>query len=60
MTKESFPAKSSAVLPSGLRSVLLPAAVVAVLVGLWTLVWASGLFHESAFPSPWAVLRALG
>jgi hypothetical protein len=51
MTNESFPAKSSAVLPSGLRSVLLPAAVVAVLVGLWTLVWASGLFHESAFPS---------
>jgi len=60
MTNESFPARSSPVSPAGHRSVLLPLAVAALLVGVWTLVWASGLFHESAFPSPLAVLRALG
>jgi NitT/TauT family transport system permease protein len=60
MTNETFPARSSPASPVGLRSALLPLAVVALLTGLWTLVWASGLFHESAFPSPLTVLRALG
>jgi NitT/TauT family transport system permease protein len=25
---------------------------------IWTLIWRSGIFHESAFPAPFAVLRA--
>ncbi|MDX2033898.1 MAG: ABC transporter permease [Blastocatellia bacterium] len=39
------------------NAILPPLAVVAALVALWTTVWASGVFHESAFPSPLAVLR---
>jgi NitT/TauT family transport system permease protein len=39
------------------KSILLPFVVVIALVALWTVVWASGAFHESAFPSPVAVLR---
>jgi NitT/TauT family transport system permease protein len=35
-------------------------AVAALLAAAWTLVWASGVFHESAFPSPLDVLRTLG
>lgn len=40
-----------------LRSILLPLAVVAVLLSAWGVVWKAGIFHESAFPSPVAVLR---
>jgi NitT/TauT family transport system permease protein len=43
-----------------IKSVALQAAVVSALVGIWSIVWASGLFHESALPSPLAVLRAFG
>src|SRR5262249_45061281 len=42
------------------KSFLLPLAVVAGIILLWTGVWASGAFHESAFPSPQAVVRAFG
>ncbi len=40
-----------------LQSYLFPLLVFAIIIGLWTGVWASGAFHESAFPSPFAVLR---
>ncbi len=43
-----------------IRSILLPLAVVAVLIAIWTAVWKAGIFHESAFPSPLAVLRGFG
>ena len=39
------------------KSILLPLLVVAALIALWTVVWASGAFHESAFPSPQSVVR---
>lgn len=42
------------------KSILLPLAVVAALIAVWTAVWASGAFHESAFPSPQAVVKAFG
>jgi NitT/TauT family transport system permease protein len=42
------------------RPILLPLAVVAALVSVWTVVWKAGIFHESAFPSPLAVLRGFG
>ena len=42
------------------KSILLPLVVVAVLIGLWTVVSRSGIFHESAFPAPLAVLRGFG
>ena len=42
------------------KSVLLPIVVVIALVSLWAGVWASGAFHESALPSPMAVLRGFG
>lgn len=42
------------------KSILLPLVVVAALITLWAGVWASGAFHESAFPSPQAVLRGFG
>jgi NitT/TauT family transport system permease protein len=43
-----------------INPVVLPLAVVGVLVVVWTLVWAAGVFHESSFPSPLAVVRAFG
>lgn len=46
--------------PSAIRSVALPLAVVAVMVAIWTIVWRSGIFHASAFPSPLAVFHAFG
>src|SRR5215510_1760988 len=46
--------------PSTSRTILLPLAVGAVLIALWTAVWKAGIFHESAFPSPLAVLRGFG
>lgn len=42
------------------KSLLLPLVVVVALVALWTAVWASGAFHESALPSPIAVMRGFG
>jgi NitT/TauT family transport system permease protein len=42
------------------KSILLPLAIVAAMIVLWLAVYASGAFHESAFPSPLAVLRAFG
>jgi NitT/TauT family transport system permease protein len=42
------------------KSLLLPLAVVIALIAIWMAVWASGAFHESAFPSPLAVLRGFG
>lgn len=46
--------------PSVSRSILLPLAVTVALIALWLAVWKSGIFHESAFPSPLAVLRGFG
>ena len=43
---------------SSTRSILLPFLVFAFIVALWAGVWASGAFHESAFPSPLSVVRA--
>jgi len=43
-----------------IKSVALQAGVVGALVGVWSMVWVSGAFHESALPSPLAVLRAFG
>src|ERR1022692_2604168 len=40
-----------------IRSVALPLAVVAAMMVVWTVIWWSGVFHESAFPGPLAVLR---
>jgi NitT/TauT family transport system permease protein len=60
MTDEAFSTNSNQPPAGGLRALLLPLAVMGLLAGLWTLVWASGMFHESAFPSPLSVLRALG
>lgn len=42
------------------KSILLPLIVVVAIITLWTAVWASGAFHESAFPSPQSVLRGFG
>lgn len=42
------------------KTIAVQTGVVGALVGIWTLVWASGMFHESALPSPLAVLRAFG
>jgi len=41
-----------------IQSFALPFAVVVCLLLFWTMIWRSGVFHESAFPSPVAVLRA--
>lgn len=46
--------------PNTTRSILLPLAVSAGLIALWFAVWKAGVFHESAFPSPLAVLRGFG
>jgi NitT/TauT family transport system permease protein len=43
-----------------IKSVVFPLAVLAALCAGWTLVWSAGVFHESAFPSPLAVVRAFG
>lgn len=37
-----------------------PLVTFAGLILLWTLVWKTGVFHESALPSPMAVVRAFG
>ena len=44
--------------PNIVKSVVLPLALVDVLVVVWSLVWVAGVFHQSAFPSPLAVVRA--
>jgi NitT/TauT family transport system permease protein len=44
--------------PNTFKSIVFPLVIVGVLVVLWTLVWAAGVFHESSFPSPLAVVRA--
>jgi NitT/TauT family transport system permease protein len=44
--------------PNSIRSVVYPVAVLGVVAAVWTLVWATGVFHESSFPSPFSVLRA--
>lgn len=41
-----------------IRSVALPLAVVSALIGGWAMVWSTGVFHESALPSPLAVALA--
>src|SRR5882724_870696 len=46
--------------PQGLKSILLPLAVFAGGLTLWALVWEAHLFHQSALPSPVAVLHAFG
>lgn len=43
-----------------IQSIGLPLLVVAALLVVWTLVWITGTFHTSAFPSPLEVLRGLG
>jgi NitT/TauT family transport system permease protein len=60
MRNDPNPVKSAPGSRHGIRSVLLPLAAGALLAGLWTIVWASGVFNESAFPSPLAVLRTFG
>ncbi len=45
-------------LSTRIKAIALQAGVVGVLLGIWSIVWASGVFHESALPSPLAVLRA--
>jgi len=42
------------------ESILLPLAVFAGGLALWALVWEAHLFHQSALPSPVAVLHAFG
>ena len=42
------------------KSILLPLVVALAMIALWTALWASGAFHESALPSPGAVLRGFG
>ncbi|MGH9768060.1 MAG: ABC transporter permease [Blastocatellia bacterium] len=46
--------------PNTSSSILLPLAVAAALVAVWAVVWKTGVFHESALPSPVAVLRGFG
>jgi len=46
--------------PTAIRSVVLPLTVVAAMMVIWTIVWRTGIFHESAFPAPISVLRAFG
>lgn len=46
--------------PSPIQSFLLPSLVVVCLVLLWAAVWASGVFHVSALPSPAAVVQGFG
>src|SRR5262245_52253996 len=43
-----------------IRSILLPLAAAMALIAVWAAVWKTGYFHESAFPSPLAVLRGFG
>ncbi len=43
-----------------IQAIVLPSLVVAALIGIWTLVSRAGLFHESAFPAPLAVLNGFG
>lgn len=42
------------------KSIFLPLVVVAAMIVLWIAVYAAGVFHESAFPSPLSVLRGFG
>lgn len=42
------------------KSILLPLAVVIALILIWIVVYKSHAFHESAFPSPLAVLHGFG
>jgi NitT/TauT family transport system permease protein len=44
--------------PNIVKSVALPLILVGAVVVAWFLVWAAGVFHASAFPSPLAVVRA--
>jgi NitT/TauT family transport system permease protein len=44
--------------PNQFLSSLYPLALVAVLIGVWALVSAAGVFHPSAFPTPAAVFHA--
>jgi NitT/TauT family transport system permease protein len=53
----SLEIKKSANGKGSVRSILLPLAVVVAMVIFWTLIWRSGIFHESAFPGPLSVLR---
>jgi len=39
------------------RAVGLPLIVVAALIAIWIAVWTSGIFHASAFPAPFDVVR---
>jgi NitT/TauT family transport system permease protein len=40
------------------KSVVLPLTLVGILIVVWSVVWAAGVFHASAFPSPLAVVRS--
>jgi NitT/TauT family transport system permease protein len=42
------------------RTLGLPLIVAAALIAIWTAVWASGVFHASAFPAPLDVVRGFG
>jgi NitT/TauT family transport system permease protein len=44
--------------PGTIRLILFPLVTFSALTLLWALVWQSGIFHQSALPSPTAVVRA--
>jgi len=44
--------------PGAVQAIALPLVVIAALIVFWTLVWRAGIFHESAFPAPLAVVYA--
>ena len=46
--------------PGLTQSIFLPLVAVVALVAIWGAVWRTGVFHESAFPSPLAVVRGFG
>jgi NitT/TauT family transport system permease protein len=45
---------------NSVQSIFLPLIVVILMILIWTLVWASGVFHASAFPAPISVARGFG
>src|SRR5580692_2480217 len=54
----SIPASTAKLKATKLFSAIaLPLLVVAALIAIWTAVWASGIFHASAFPAPLDVVR---
>lgn len=46
--------------PHKTRAILLPLTVFGGTLAIWAAVWRAGIFHQSALPSPMAVLHAFG